>query len=129
MGVWLEITTLLIPGRNDGDGELRSLASFLASVSPDIPWHVSRFHPTYRLRDAPSTPVALVEKALRIGREEGLRYVYGGNIPGHSSESTACPACGEVVIERQGFRLGGNRDTDGRCPRCGRQVAGYLREA
>jgi pyruvate formate lyase activating enzyme len=129
MGVWLEITTLLIPGRNDGDGELRSLASFLASVSPDIPWHVSRFHPTYRLRDAPSTPVALVEKALRIGREEGLRYVYGGNIPGHSSESTACPACGEVVIERQGFRLGENRDTDGRCPRCGRQVAGYLREA
>jgi pyruvate formate lyase activating enzyme len=129
MGVWLEVTTLLIPGRNDGDGELRSLASFLASISADIPWHVSRFHPTYRLRDAPSTPVALVEKALRIGREEGLRYVYGGNIPGHSSESTACPACGEVVIERQGFRLGGNRDTDGRCPRCGRQVAGYLREA
>ena len=128
MGVWVEVTTLLIPGRNDGDDELRSLASFLASVSPDIPWHVSRFHPTYRLLDAPPTPVASVENALRIGREEGLRYVYGGNISGHSSESTVCPACGEVVIERQGFRLGIKRDRDGRCPRCGRQVAGYLKE-
>ena len=129
MGVWVEVTTLLIPGRNDGDDELRSLASFLASISPDIPWHVSRFHPTYRLLDAPPTPVASVEKALRIGREEGLRYVYGGNIPGHSSE------CDRLCRVRGGrdraprFQTGrGNRDTDGRCPHCGRRVAGYLKE-
>ncbi len=124
MGVWVEVTTLLIPGRNDGDDELRSLASFLASISPDIPWHVSRFHPTYRLLDVPPTPLASVERALRIGREEGLRYVYGGNVPGHSSESTTCPDCGAEVIERQGFRMRANVISDGRCPRCGRGIAG-----
>jgi pyruvate formate lyase activating enzyme len=124
MGVWLEVTTLLIPGRNDSDDELRSLASFLASISPDIPWHVSRFHPTYRLLDVPSTPLASVEKALRIGREEGLCYVYGGNVPGHSSEATMCPDCGAEVIERQGLRMRANVISDGRCPRCGRGIAG-----
>ena len=105
MGVWLEVTTLLIPGRNDGEDELRALASFLASISPDMPWHVSRFYPAYRLLDVPPTPVASLERALRVGREAGLRYVYAGNVPGHRSESTVCPACGEVVIERQGFRM------------------------
>jgi pyruvate formate lyase activating enzyme len=124
MGVWLEVTTLLIPGRNDGDDELRSLASFLVSISPDIPWHVSRFHPTYRLLDVPSTPLASVERALRIGREEGLCYVYGGNVPGHSSEATMCPDCGAEVIERQGLRMRANVISDGRCPRCGRGIAG-----
>ncbi len=81
-GVWVEVTTLLIPGLNDGDDELRGLASFLVSVSPDIPWHVSRFHPTYRLLDVPATPVETVDKAVRLGREAGLRYVYRGNMPG-----------------------------------------------
>jgi len=128
MGVWTEVTTLLIPGQNDDEDELRSLAAFLASVSPDIPWHVSRFHPTYRLLDTAPTPVAAVEKALVIGREEGLRYVYGGNVPGHSSESTACPWCGATVIERRGFRVDGNRTTGGRCSRCGREIAGRLKE-
>jgi pyruvate formate lyase activating enzyme len=124
MGVWVEVTTLVIPGRNDGDDELRSLASFVASVSPDIPWHVSRFHPTYRLLDVPPTPLTSVEKALRIGREEGLLYVYGGNVPGHSSESTACPGCGAALIERQGFRIRTDVVNHGRCPRCGRGIAG-----
>lgn len=124
MGVWLEVTTLLIPGRNDGDDELRSLASFLASISPDIPWHVSRFHPTYRLLDVPPTPLASVERALHIGREQGLRYVYGGNVPGHSSESTTCPDCGAQVIERQGLKMRANVSSDGLCPHCGRGIAG-----
>ncbi|MFH0916418.1 MAG: AmmeMemoRadiSam system radical SAM enzyme [bacterium] len=124
MGVWVEVTTLLIPGRNDGDDELRSLASFLASISPDIPWHVSRFHPTYRLLDVPPTPLASVERALRIGREEGLCYVYGGNVPGHASESTTCPDCGAEVIERRGFRMRSDSVSDGRCPHCGRGIAG-----
>jgi pyruvate formate lyase activating enzyme len=100
MGVWIEVTTLLIPGLNDGEEELRELAAFLVSVSPDLPWHVSRFYPTYRLLDTPPTPVEAVEKAVRIGREAGLRYVYGGNVPGHSSESTTCPDCGKIVMER-----------------------------
>ena len=128
MGVWTEVTTLLIPGLNDGDDELRGLASFLVSVSPDIPWHVSRFHPTYRLLDVPPTPVSTVERAVRIGYEAGLRYVYGGNVPGHSSESTLCPECGAVVIERAGNSLRTNRGSGGRCPDCGGAIAGHIEE-
>ena len=124
MGIWLEVTTLLIPGRNDGEEELRRLAEFLVSLSPDIPWHVSRFHPTYHLLDVPPTPLASVERAIRIGKEEGLRYVYGGNIPGHSSESTACPSCGNTVIDRQGFSVRGIHLEGGRCRYCGEKVAG-----
>jgi pyruvate formate lyase activating enzyme len=126
MGVWLEVTTLLIPGHNDSTDELRRLAAFLASVSPDIPWHVSRFHPIYRLLEAEATPVASVERALQIGRQEGIRYTYSGNIPGHSSEVTVCPRCGDIVLERQGFSLRRNASQAGRCPRCSCRVAGDL---
>jgi pyruvate formate lyase activating enzyme len=122
------VTTLLIPGLNDSDGELHSLATFLVSVSPDIPWHVSRFYPTYRLLDVPPTPVETVEKAVRIGREAGLRYVYGGNVPGHSSESTACPGCGRILLERAGHRLSKNRAANGHCPDCGQEIPGLLKE-
>ena len=128
MGVWTEVTTLLIPGLNDSDDELLSLASFLVSVSPDIPWHVSRFFPTYRLLDVPPTPVSTVERAVRIGHQAGLRYVYGGNVPGHSSESTLCPDCGATVIERAGNRLTKNRAAGGRCPDCGHEIAGQIEE-
>ena len=128
MGVWLEVTTLLIPGWNDADGELRDLAAFLVSISPDIPWHVSRFSPTYRLLDAPPTPVTTVERAVRIGRESGLRYVYGGNVPGHSSENTSCPDCGAIVMERAGNRLRSDRTAGGCCPECGRPIAGRIEE-
>ena len=124
MGIWLEVTTLLIPGRNDGEDELRRLAEFLVSLSPDIPWHVSRFHPTYHLLDVPPTPLASVERAIRVGKEEGLRYVYGGNIPGHSSESTACPSCGNMVIDRQGFSVRGVHLKGGRCRYCGEKIVG-----
>lgn len=126
MGVWVEVTTLLIPGLNDSVDELRRLAAFLVSVSRDIPWHVSRFYPSYRLLDVPPTPVASVEAALRIGREEGIRFVYGGNIPGHSSESTICPGCGETVLERQGFSLRRNTTRQGRCPRCFELIPGVV---
>ena len=128
MGVWTEVTTLLIPGLNDGDEELSALASFLVSVSPDLPWHVSRFYPTYKLLDVASTPVETVERAVRIGHEAGLRYVYGGNVAGHASESTACPVCGNIVIERSGNRLRRNRTTEGRCPECGHELPGRLEE-
>jgi pyruvate formate lyase activating enzyme len=124
MGIWVEVTTLLIPGHNDGEDELRSIASFLVSVSPDIPWHVSRFYPTYHLLDVPPTPLESVERALRVGREEGLHYVYGGNVPGHDSESTSCPDCGTTVIERRGFSLRDNLVKEGRCVSCGREIAG-----
>jgi pyruvate formate lyase activating enzyme len=126
MGVWVEVTTLLIPGFNDSPDELKRLAAFLVSVSPDIPWHVSRFYPGYRLLDVPPTPVASVELALRIGREQGVRFVYGGNIPGHSSESTLCPRCGEIVLARQGFSLKHNASRHGRCPRCSELIPGVV---
>ncbi len=119
MGIWLEVTTLLIPGRNDSEEELRKLAEFLVAISPDIPWHVSRFHPSYRLMDVPPTPVTSLELALRAGHEAGLRYIYAGNVPGHDSESTLCPDCGEVAIERQGFRIMRNGTNQGKCPGCG----------
>jgi pyruvate formate lyase activating enzyme len=128
MGVWVEVTTLLIPGQNDGEEELRALASFLVRVSPDIPWHVSRFYPSYRLLDVPPTPVASLERALTVGREAGLRYIYVGNIPGHPSESTACPRCDEALIERQGFRLVRNGIIEGCCPHCGEKIPVHAKE-
>jgi pyruvate formate lyase activating enzyme len=128
MGAWIEVTTLLIPGRNDGEDELRALASFLVSLSPDIPWHVSRFYPAYNLMDVPATPVASLERALRLGREAGLHYVYAGNVPGHQSESTVCPACGEVVIERQGFRMVRNGISEGGCSQCGTKLPVHQQE-
>jgi pyruvate formate lyase activating enzyme len=120
--VWLEVTTLLIPGLNDGEEELESLAGFLADVSPDIPWHVSRFHPTYRMLDRPATPLSSVERAVALGREAGLRYIYPGNVPGHDGESTVCPVCEERVLERRGFSLVARRLDGDRCARCGARI-------
>jgi pyruvate formate lyase activating enzyme len=128
MGVWLEVTTLLIPGLNDRDHELRGLAAFLAEVSPDIPWHISRFYPTYRLLSAAPTPVSSIERAVRIGQEAGLHYVYGGNVPGHTSETTYCAGCGAKVIERTGNTLTADRTADGRCPGCGHPIPGRFEE-
>lgn len=128
MGVWTEVTTLLIPGYNDSEAELRAIAEFLVSVSPDLPWHVSRFYPTYRLLDAGPTPLESVERALRAGREAGLRYVYGGNVPGHGSESTRCAECGRTLVQRSGLRLVKNAAPEGCCPGCGRAVAGRFKE-
>ena len=122
MGVWVEVTTLLIPGMNDDASELRSLAQFLVSLSPDLPWHVSRFYPSYRLLDVPPTPVASIERAVAIGREAGLRFVYGGNLPGHGSESTVCPQCGETVISRVGFSVRYTNLSGTRCGSCGAEL-------
>ncbi len=125
-GVWLEITTLVIPGRNSDPRELRQIAEFIASVDPNIPWHVSAFHPDYRMTDAPRTSAALLEKACALGEAAGLRYVYGGNIPGHPSESTRCPACRRVLVERTGFRVARNALRRPECPHCHEPVAFVL---
>ncbi|MBI5442494.1 MAG: AmmeMemoRadiSam system radical SAM enzyme [Deltaproteobacteria bacterium] len=123
--VWLEVTTLVIPHQNDEPEELRDVARFLASVSPDIPWHVSGFYPTYRLTGEPPTPAASLEGARRIGIEEGLRYVYVGNRPGRGGEDTVCPGCGATVIARRGFLiLGTSLTSEGGCSHCGTAVAG-----
>ncbi|MFP3870310.1 MAG: AmmeMemoRadiSam system radical SAM enzyme [Syntrophobacteria bacterium] len=123
LGVWLETTTLIIPGLNDGEQELRDIARFVKSVGADIPWHVSRFHPAYQLTDRPPTPPATLHRAAEIGREEGLAYVYQGNIPGNE-EHTHCHSCGSLVIERYGSKLIRNRLEAGRCPECGARTPG-----
>lgn len=101
-GIWIETTTLLIPGLNDTEEEIRSIARFQAALDPNIPWHISAFHPMYKMQDRPRTPSATLRRAYEIGKEEGLRYVYVGNIDDKSRESTYCPGCGEIVIDRQG---------------------------
>ncbi len=124
LGVWVEVTTLVIPGLNDGDDELAALAGWLASLDPDMPWHVSAFFPAYRMTDVPPTPPPTLHRAARIGRRAGLRYVYTGNVPGDPWESTACPECGRRLLERRGFRVRDNCLVDGRCPVCRTVIAG-----
>ncbi len=124
MGVWLEVTTLLIPGLNDSTKELKGLAKFLADLDPDIPWHISRFHPTYRLKDVSPTPPESIHRANEIGYEAGLKYVYSGNIPGDKGEKTFCHGCGELLIDRFGFNVSKNRIVNGRCPGCQEAIPG-----
>ncbi len=126
LGIWVEVTTLIIPGWNDSDDELSWIAQFLAGVSPDIPWHISRFIPAYKVFDRPPTPLDTLRRASEIGREAGLKYVYIGNIPGEG-EDTVCPHCGEVLIRRRGFYVLENKLTGGRCPKCGSEIAGVWR--
>lgn len=124
LGVWTEVTTLVIPGVNDSDEELGGIARFLASVSPGIPWHVSRFFPAYRMLDRAPTPAATIARARWIGRETGLRYVYAGNLRDGTGENTDCPRCGRPLIERTGFAVTANAVRGGRCPSCGTAVEG-----
>jgi pyruvate formate lyase activating enzyme len=124
LGVWVEVTTLLIPGMNDGDDELRALADWLAGVDRDIPWHVSAFFPAYKMLDVPPTPLAALHRAALIGRKAGLRHVYTGNVPGDPWENTACPECGRRLLHRRGFDVLENRLADGRCPVCRTAIAG-----
>jgi pyruvate formate lyase activating enzyme len=123
--IWLELTTLIVPGRNDSESELRALTNFIAKeVSVDVPWHVSRFYPQYHLTDHIATGAKILEKAYDIGKEAGLRYVYVGNMPGHRAESTWCHSCGALLIERQGYHILKNRIDDYRCPDCGAEIPG-----
>ena len=126
-GVWVEIVTLLIPGFNDSDDELRGLTRFLAGVSADIPWHVTAFHQDYRMTDAANTTPAMLQRAAAVGRDAGLRHVYAGNLPGRvgSLEHTACHACGEQLITRYGYLIRDYRLTKtGSCPACSTPVPG-----
>jgi len=125
LGIWVEVTTLVIPGLNDSEEELRDIARFLASVDRDIPWHLSRFHPDYEYLDKQATPVATLRKARDIGKSEGLRYIYLGNVWGEG-EDTYCPNCGQLLISREGFWVKSNLIKDGRCPKCGYKIAGVF---
>jgi pyruvate formate lyase activating enzyme len=124
-GIWLELTTLIIPGLNDSEAELQGLASFIvANLGIDTPWHVSQFYPTYKLVDRPRTPVATLRRARDIGRAAGLRYVYEGNVPGEGGENTFCPSCSSVLIKRYGYVIETDRINNGACPDCGAAIAG-----
>ncbi len=126
-GFWLEIVTLLIPGFNDSEDEVRRLAAFLAGVSPDIPWHVTAFHQDYKMTDPDNTSAEMLVAAAEIGRQEGLRYVYAGNRPGRVGdlENTRCPDCRTLLIERFGYLIMGYHLTpQGECPSCGLGIPG-----
>ena len=127
MGVWLEIVTLLIPGFNDSEQELRGLTDFLASVSPEIPWHVTAFHKDYKMEDPDDTRPKDLLRAVEIGKQAGLRYVYAGNLPGmvRDHENTRCHHCGDTLIKRRSYFVEEYRLTpDGRCPSCNAAIPG-----
>ena len=127
MGFWLEIVTLVIPDFNDSEAELREAAQFIASLSPDIPWHVTAFHPDYKMTDRSGTVVNQLLRACEIGRDAGLHFVYAGNLPGRVGEweNTYCPNCRAMLIERYGYLISEYRITaQGTCPNCAREIAG-----
>jgi len=124
MGVWVEVTTLIIPGLNDGPQELQDIAQFIAlELGAETPWHVSRFFPAHKMRDVPPTPEPTLMQAMKIGKTAGLHYVYAGNTT--DAGTTVCHLCGEPLVQRVGYAIQANHVTpDGRCPQCGAVVAG-----
>lgn len=132
-GVWVEVTTLIIPGLNDSKEELKAIARFICSISPEIPWHVTGFYPTFKMLDRPPTPVESLDMARETGLEQGLKFVYEGNRPGSGGEHTYCPECKTTLIKRYGFSILKNNLTSGQnglkntCPNCGFKVPGVWR--
>jgi pyruvate formate lyase activating enzyme len=127
MGFWLEIVTLLIPGFNDSEDELKRLTEFVVSVSPEIPWHATAFHKDYKMTDPENTSAATLVRAAQIGKEAGLKYIYAGNLPGKVGdlENTRCHNCGELLVERYGYMIRGYHLTaTGNCPSCGNRIPG-----
>jgi len=127
MGFWIEIVTLIVPGLNNSDDELKEMADFLVSVSPDLPWHVTAFHTDYKMDSTPNTRIDRIVSAAQIGERAGLRYCYAGNRPGAVGEweHTRCPTCRDTVIRRHGFMIQQNRLRHGRCPTCQTPIPGF----
>ncbi|KPJ66366.1 radical SAM protein, partial [candidate division WOR-1 bacterium DG_54_3] len=124
-GVWLEITNLIVPGKNDDPKMIRKMVKWIkTNLGPEVPIYFATFYPHYRLKGVPPTPVKTLEMAYKIAKEEGLNYVYVGNVYGHEHESTYCPKCGKVVIERLGYTIKQNNLEDGRCKFCGQKIPG-----
>lgn len=124
MGIWIEITTLVIPGENDTDKELEEIAGFIAETSKEIPWHVSRFHPEYKYLDSGPTPVETLKKAKAIGEKAGLRYIYLGNV--REGDETYCHNCKNILIKREGFNVVENKIAGSKCPKCNTVVSGIF---
>jgi len=123
LGIWIEVTTLVIPTLNDSEEEFKKIAEFIREVGDEIPWHVSQFYPAYELLDLPRTPIKTLDRAREIGLETGLRYVYQGNVPGRG-ENTYCYNCGELLIERYGYEITRYNLVNSRCPRCNAKIDG-----
>lgn len=124
-GIWVEVTTLIVPKMNDDPAEIKDIANFLVEVGRDIPWHISRFYPHYQYDDAEPTPLATLKSAYDIGKTAGLRYVYMGNVPADASENTYCYQCGEKLISRMGYFVEGNVITEkSTCPKCASEIDG-----
>lgn len=126
LGIWVEVTTLLIPGLNDGEEELGELTAFLVSLGAETPWHISRFHPQYRMTQTPPTPASSIHRAAEIGKSAGLKYVYCGNIPGDPGENTLCAHCGRLLIGRYGFSIERLDLKGSACPHCGTPLDGIF---
>ncbi|MCS7163609.1 MAG: AmmeMemoRadiSam system radical SAM enzyme [Thermodesulfovibrio sp.] len=124
LGVWVEVTTLIIPDHNDSETFLRRAAKFIASIDSSIPWHVTQFYPTYKLTDKPRTPIEILKKARKIGFEEGLKFVYTGNVPGEGGENTYCPNCKKLIIERFGYFITKLNIKNSKCIYCGNLIEG-----
>jgi len=124
--IWVEVTTLLIPGLNDSEEEIRRMAEFVCSLGMETPWHVSRFHPQYQMTDKPMTPPSSIHQAVSLGQACGLKYVYSGNVPGDAGEKTHCSSCGELLIDRLGFYVNQMRLKEKNCPQCGNVLEGIL---
>jgi len=124
MGIWVEITTLVIPTLNDSEQEFEEIAQFIFSLGAEVPWHISAFYPTYKMLNLPRTSPSQLHRAREIGMKAGLRYVYCGNIPGEEGEDTFCPYCSRKVIERVGFRVTRNDVMNGECRHCHGKING-----
>ncbi|MCL5282629.1 MAG: AmmeMemoRadiSam system radical SAM enzyme [Planctomycetes bacterium] len=124
--IWIEITTLLLPGQNDSEEELKRLAGWLVKeAGPDVPWHISRFYPQYKYTDSEPTPLESLQRAAEIGKAAGLHYVYLGNVPGTDGENTYCYQCHTKLIGRIGYRITANQIENSKCPNCGTEIAGF----
>jgi pyruvate formate lyase activating enzyme len=128
MGIWVEITTLLIPTLNDSDEELKDIANFIAGLGTETPWHISRFHPQFKMQNVPATPVSSLHRAVEIGKQSGLKYVYSGNVPGDEGENTYCFHCGNLLIERYGFKIVSMNLKENKCSNCGTELEGVFSE-
>jgi pyruvate formate lyase activating enzyme len=126
LGIWVEVTTLLIPGLNDGEEELGELAAFIASLGAETPWHISRFHPRYRMKETPPTPASSIHRAAEIGKSAGLKYVYSGNLRGDVGANTLCAGCGRLLISRCGFSIERLDLKGSACPGCGTPLDGIF---
>ncbi len=124
LGIWVEVTTLIIPTLNDSKEELRDIARYIYSLGPETPWHISRFYPRYRMENLPPTPVETIHMASEIGKEAGLKYVYSGNVPGDEGENTCCSNCGRLLIKRYGVSVEKIDLRESRCPACKTQLDG-----